>query len=414
MTHRRALAYVAGLIVAVAGLPLVSASTVNASDPGANGAIVMGTGAVGPGFRKLNHDLDWISFGDFTPRGVFTTGISYRNPGQPVFSSVVASPDGRAIEPIVQIGPGRIIDLSWSPDGGRFAALFERSNETTHIAVHTVASGETTTLFSGGEENYIETVSWQPTGNLIAFSWYGDVWTVDANTKATAQVTHRCTWTAGAVTGCDRNQPSYRNPDWSPDGRALAVDLFQSSGFDHDGVGTVNAATGAFTEVYRLPDALGINPAMPVWSPDGTMIAFQMAPDGKAGTYTVPFGGGTATRRGVYGIMDWQACDGSCPTFGFPPPKRTSISVRATVRPAKVIARGAVSPPPGKDIVGLSLRVRRPGYWRFVAGRDPQLAPDGSYVASFPHPKGSRCQITAHYPGSERFLRSMKTIQFAC
>ena len=405
---------VAALVASLAAMPVLAGSPADAANPGTNGSIALQQGVIGPAYQSWKHNLGIILVGDFRPSDhVFTTSYTSDNPGEPVLSHIVESPDGRTGDEIAVV-QGDLLDLSWSPNGKRVAVAVDPPTGGPKIFVHDTQTDTDTTVVPQDSGADFTQVSWQPTGTKIAYSQNGDIWTVDADTKAVTQVTHWCTYLNGDVDDCDNTQPQYVNPEWSPDGTKMAVDLLRNTNFDHDAIGVVNASNGAFSEVYELPDALGYNPGLPIWSPDGTLIAFEMdPPDNSYSTYTVPSSGGSATKRGLPGLLDWQACGAGCPTFGFAPPTPTSVSVKAVVG-TKIKAKGAVTPAPGSDIVGVVLEVRKAGSWRLVAGRSPTLAADGSYLAKFPHPKGTSCRLTAVYEGNDDFAGSRKALKFAC
>ena len=176
-----------------------------------------------------------------------------------------------------------IATLSWSPDGAEIAI----ASGVTGVSVVDLATGENTSIYPEGTVN--EDLSWSPDGTRLVFydyDFYGDrerIIVVNAD-------------------GSDRrvlveegNPHGPGAPGWSPDGTRIAyVRTPQESGSAHDlsfEVWVIGADGSDATRLFHGDCCIGRgvpNPSVgdwsdPVWSPDGSRIAFFDDAD-------VPFG----------------------------------------------------------------------------------------------------------------------------
>jgi Tol biopolymer transport system component len=156
--------------------------------------------------------------------------------------------------------------ISWSPDGTRFVFmsnggegnydlyLRERDGRVTRITNHKEKDGHG---------------HWSPVQDRIAFisgrSGKGDVYLLDLDKKTTARLT--------------LGESPYLYPQWSPDGKRLAV--IHGSNENHDiyvlEPGPGAGAGGVAARPAVPPRALSTwhyDDLRPVWSPDGTRVAF--------------------------------------------------------------------------------------------------------------------------------------------
>ena len=126
-----------------------------------------------------------------------------------------------------------------------------------------------------------------PDGKLLAFDWNGDIWTVPTGGGEAKQLT--------TDTGRDRQ------PRFSPDGKQIAFVSKRGPDPDrsHDSnVFVVEAKAGATPR--QLTTYTGEDGGRPVWSPDGSTIAYLQSDEAKWYAYDqtklalIPAAGGTA------------------------------------------------------------------------------------------------------------------------
>jgi len=183
---------------------------------------------------------------------------------------------------------------AWSPDGSRLAFISDRTDKRQLYVINPNA-GEAEALTTG--EEGVGSFAWSPDGSSIAYTStegkpqslkdrekkYGEFEIVDQDhrmthlflfdvaTKATRPLTHGA-FTVGSF-------------DWSPDGKAIAFDHRINSDPANGGtadIAIVNVADGSVREVVTQdgPDS------HPVWSPDGTRIAFESSMANPSYMYT--------------------------------------------------------------------------------------------------------------------------------
>ncbi|MFD9808040.1 TolB family protein [[Kitasatospora] papulosa] len=182
----------------------------------------------------------------------------------------------------------------WSPDGRRIVYSSPRGLEW----IRSDGTGQEVLTTTGGAGTF------SPDGRSIAFvrttayetadGWeYGrDVWSVDVATRQARQISTAHDAVSAPV-------------DWSPDGQRIAYATTA-------GLNTVHVPTGAVTEL-RSGWATSLSEVRgPVFSPDGTLVAFSAVDDaaGTRGTHVVDAAEGTELRvlTGPAAIpTDWQA-----------------------------------------------------------------------------------------------------------
>ncbi len=183
---------------------------------------------------------------------------------------------------------------AWSPDGSRLAFISDRTDKRQLYLINPRA-GEAEPLTSG--EEGVGSFAWSPDGASIAYTStegkpqslkdrekkYGEfevvdqdhrmthLFVLDVASKATRPLTHGA-FTVGSF-------------DWSPDGKAIAFDHRINSDPANGGtadIAIVNVADGSVREVVTQdgPDS------HPVWSPDGTRIAFESSMANPSYMYT--------------------------------------------------------------------------------------------------------------------------------
>ena len=93
----------------------------------------------------------------------------------------------------------------------------------------------------------------------------------------------------------------------------------------------------------------------------------------------------------------------------------TTTTLAVTVKPAKILASGGLTPAHPGDAMTVKLQRKKPsGAWGVVASASPVLTADSSYAASFTRRDGT-CRVVASFPGDEDHKASSKTsTQFHC
>lgn len=205
---------------------------------------------------------------------------------QPVrgIGSPVLSPDGervafRALNDIYVMRIGRApqaltkdhwwkCDPAWSPDGRRLAYSTDRGG-TLDIWIRDLESGQDRQLTDLADRAALSS-AWSPSGKEIAFlDQDGALWTVDVASGAVRQI-----FTATFEPG---------RPTWSADGETIALAAVKPySARFREGLSQillVNRTTGQGRYVEAVPgrSIQTRGDDGPVWSPDGTRMAFAVA-----------------------------------------------------------------------------------------------------------------------------------------
>jgi len=182
---------------------------------------------------------------------------------------------------------------SWSPDGEYIAHYAGVGSGNLHLRVVSIHGGppirvvpSTVPISRSGN------AAWSPDGLRIAFSSLGKLWTVEL--------------TSGELTLIhDPGEPWARPFGWSPDGRHISADVgVPGSGESDVWVLAVDGSTAK-----RLTDFPG-REGNPVWSPDGSRIAFMAERGGNRDLWVMPAEGGEAVRvtfhPGMEGNPRWS------------------------------------------------------------------------------------------------------------
>jgi Tol biopolymer transport system component len=156
--------------------------------------------------------------------------------------------------------------ISWSPDGKRFVFM-SNGGEGNYDLYLREPDGRVTRITNHKEKDGHG--HWSPVQDRIAFisgrSGKGDVYLLDLDKKSTTRLT--------------LGESPYLYPQWSPDGKRLAV--IHGSNENHDVYilepGPSSGAGGAAARPPAPPRPLSTwhyDDLRPVWSPDGTRVAF--------------------------------------------------------------------------------------------------------------------------------------------
>ncbi|MGE5246295.1 MAG: prolyl oligopeptidase family serine peptidase [Betaproteobacteria bacterium] len=178
------------------------------------------------------------------------------------------------------------LDPAWSPDGRLLAFISDRT-DTRQIYVINPGMGEAQPLTDTKEG--VERFAWSPDAKTIAFtaaeprpeairerdSKYGEfevvgedyglahLFLVDVATHAVRQLTKNASYTIGRFS-------------WSPDGRSIAFDHRVNTSPGSSGtsdISIVSVPDGAERTLVTQPGP----DSNPVWSPDGSRVAFETA-----------------------------------------------------------------------------------------------------------------------------------------
>jgi len=156
--------------------------------------------------------------------------------------------------------------ISWSPDGKRFVFMSNGGEGNYDLYLREI-DGRVTRITNHKEKDGHG--HWSPVQDRIAFisgrSGKGDVYLLDLDKKSTTRLT--------------LGESPYLYPQWSPDGKRLAV--IHGSNENHDVYvlepGPSSGAGGAAARPPAPPRPLSTwhyDDLRPVWSPDGTRVAF--------------------------------------------------------------------------------------------------------------------------------------------
>ena len=215
--------------------------------------------------RVLTPDLKGGSQPRFSPDGTRVAFIASRdqNEGPQIY---VTAASGGAATRITNLDAG-VVAFVWSPDGRRFAVISRigaRRDQSDPLSGVTV----------------VRNLHFAQDGRGLLRDQRAHVFVVEVATGAARQITE------GDFDAAD--------PAWSPDSKWLAFSSDRTGNADNGGRNTdvfiVAADGGALRKVSPHAEANGA----PVFSPDGTSIAFTgvMEEGGQSDIYVMPVGGG--------------------------------------------------------------------------------------------------------------------------
>ena len=261
-----------------------------------------GVAALAAGDRKItvedSLEIRRVASPRFSPDGawvVYTQTEWDRKGNRQVTHLWLGSADGARAPVKLTNGEKGETAPQWSPDGSRIGFLADRTGSNQVWAIRP-AGGEAEKLTD--EESAVSEFQWSPDGNRIAYIvrdvpkdkaerekrkkdkfdaivvdadfTYAHLWTLDLATKTRKRLTE------GAF--------SAAAPRWSPDGKEIAYiysafgtqesSFFELNGDRNTDIHVVSATGGAPRKLVTDPGTA----ANPVWSPDGTRLAYTNAP----------------------------------------------------------------------------------------------------------------------------------------
>ncbi len=186
--------------------------------------------------------------------------LFFRSNGGRSYSLYVVDADGRSTKRLATCGHCGLIfgsRATWSPNSSRIA--FSGTNGLFVVDVRRGVPRRLTRCDTSCSDLY---PAWSPDGSKVAFVRGNSLYTVNMNGSALTKLT---------------NIPSFaRDPAWSPDGRQLTFEgMDQIYVVDADGS----------HQTLLVDGSRGSGPGVPSWSPDGTSILFFNTP-GTPGAFT--------------------------------------------------------------------------------------------------------------------------------
>jgi Tol biopolymer transport system component len=176
------------------------------------------------------------------------------------FQIYTINPNGTNLTQLTNDGLDHF-DAKWSPDGTKIAFASGVPIESSEIyMINADGTGRTQLTGSGGSS---WSPTWSPDGTKIAFIAFSQIYTMNAD------------GTNQRPLESPPPGPDERNPAWSPNGTKLAYNTeeppYCTSAPCQEQIYTVNADGTNPTPILSP----GFFDRLPVWSPDGTKIAFQ-------------------------------------------------------------------------------------------------------------------------------------------
>lgn len=389
-----------GLLLSI-GFPLTKAS---AAFPGENGrvafAIQGGIGIIAPDgtervIAKARYEPEWSADGSTLATG--GGGIDLWEESGKFIRSVELEYEGEKAD---------AAQMAWSPDGDYIAFIASYpSDETFDIYRVELATGDvielTTDVNSG--------LAWSPDGSKIAFSHFDleggtGIYTMDPDGDNVALLTE----------GPDCLIPN--DPDWSPDGEEV---VFGAGGYTCESefvLPSIHAVGNDGTGLREIYVPGGQWRPVPVWSPDGTKIAFITdADDDPSVDEPRVFSLDLITEevemlsdRSATGSVDWQVLT------DYVDPAETSTSLKVRRSGDSFVVTGSVSPAVQTGDVAVKLLKKRDGKFRRVRQKVGALDAESSYRVSIKRTGNGKCKIISTFKGNDEASSSRASKMLDC
>jgi len=174
----------------------------------------------------------------------------------------------------------RVSDLTWSPNG-EYIAFFSGINPVDLFVAEAMAPDEATSVFTDRDAGILGTIDWSPNGSLIVYSANGErvveeknswkngwnLYTIEPNGKNAAKLTEHPEYASGVM-----RLDSYSDPVFSPDGSEIAFVSQQ------DGDTNIFVMNADGSEQTNLTNGVGSN-YFPQWQPSNTSEDIQIPLD---------------------------------------------------------------------------------------------------------------------------------------
>jgi Tol biopolymer transport system component len=272
-------------LTALAAAITAVALPAGATPPGTNGKLVLEretrdgadlftVGADGSGLTRLTRLPGVEGDSSWSPDGSKVAFVRARNPERGPFEIWVVNGDGSGLKRLTR-HRGFSIAPAWSPDGGKIVYATD-AGRRQHVVLYVMNSdGSGKQRLRSSRIWEFADPSWSPDGATIAFAilrsaprprdFDSSIAVVDADDGSNLRRLTR------------RGGPDELNPNWSPDGAAIAFEQNRLFPVGQSDIWLMNADGSG----ERRITATRVHETNPVFSPDGTRIAFTSDRDNR-------------------------------------------------------------------------------------------------------------------------------------
>jgi Tol biopolymer transport system component len=264
--------------VATVALPAV------ATPPGANGRLVFErptpngadlftVGVDGSGLTRITRLRGVEGDAAWSPDGSKLAFVRARNPERGPYEIWVMNADGSGLQRLTRHG-GFSIAAAWSPDGGKIVYATDAGRRPPLRLWVMNADGSRKQRLTGNRRADFIDPQWSPDGNSIAFAITRGGETLRDFDSRIAVIDND----GGNLRRLTRRGgPDELNPNWSPDGAAIAFERTRLFDRRQSDIWLMNADGSG----KRGITATRVYETNPVFSPDGTRIAFTSDRDNR-------------------------------------------------------------------------------------------------------------------------------------